>query len=274
VSRVVTVDGRLADLDLTVELPDAVLPDLRLYNPYLPEAAGVRIDAGSARLRGRYHGRWPPGRAALEATLETEGFAVQVAELGLRGKARVEARLRSEALEERVFDLAGTTADLEEVVLAEALSGPTAPPGAPGPAGPADWWAHLAVDRGTLRPGAPVYLDAEVQARLRDSRPLLALFATRRPLPAWARRVFTVEGIGASGRLRLGRELLELDPFAAVGERVSVQARLRMARGSRRGVLLAGWGPLALGIELDGAERTTRLVGARQWFVEYPPLSP
>jgi hypothetical protein len=255
-------DGRLASLEVTVEAPDAEVPDLRYYNRYLPEAAGVRIAAGTGRANARFRGAWPAGAGEAEFDLEAQGLEARVGDLGLRGRAQVAARLRSENLEERVFDLAGTTLDLEEVALEDTEEKPSAP----------DWWGRLALRRGTLRPREAVYLEAEAQARLRDSRPLLAIFAARRPLPAWARPVLTVENVGATGELRLGKDLFELDRFAVVGEGLTLQARLRMAGGGRRGALLAEWGPLALGIELRGSERELRLVGARKWFEEQPPL--
>jgi hypothetical protein len=261
-SRDLDFDGRLASLEVTVEAPDAEVPDLRYYNRYLPEAAGVRIAAGTGRVTARFRGAWPAGSGEAELDLEAQALEARIGDLGLRGHATVAARLRSENLEERVFDVAGTTVDLQDVALEGTEDEPSAP----------DWWARLALRRGTLRPREAVYLEAEAQARLRDSRPLLAIFAARRPLPAWARPVLTVENVGATGEVRLGKDLFELDRFAVVGEGLTLQARLRMAGGGRRGALLAEWRALALGIELRGSERQLRLVGARKWFEEQPPL--
>lgn len=260
-TRDLVVDGTLHDLAVTLDMPRAEIPRLAFYDDYLPRGIGLSLLGGSGRMRGRFTSDGAGGRA--EIALHGDDVRARFRDVEMAGDLDLTSRLATDDLRRRDFDAGGTTLVLRDVTVRD--------PGDARPAaGVAPWSATVRLERAQLAPGQPVFLDAELAADARDSRPLVALFAARRPLPGWLRGLLAVEGVHARGRVQAGEGLLVLDPFAVTGESLELRTRLRL-RPEPRGALLATWRDLSLGVELRGGGRDLHLVKARAWFDAYAP---
>ncbi|MEG2805016.1 hypothetical protein [Stenotrophomonas sp.] len=273
--KAVLFDGRDMALDLRgdarlqqlregmraqLRFKDARVPDLTAYNRYLGGDT-VRLLGGTGLLSGEVEmdsaGRVGTGRADLRG----RGAQLQVAGMALRGDAQLQARVTRADFNARQFDLAGTTVDLRNIRVGEA-------------AGTSNWWGTVALRKGRIDAAAPFQVNAQADLRLRDAGPLLGVFAERSAYPRWVLGLLDAGEVQASGQLRWRSGELWVDDLQAENERLSLRARLDLAKARRRGNLYLRWGVLGAGIDMDGPQRKWHLAGAREWYDQQPRVLP
>jgi len=138
----------------------------------------------------------------------------------------------------------------------------------------AGWWATIDIARGEADWKAPVSARGDIQARMRDVGFLLAMFADRGDYPSWIGRLVDAGEARLEGRWSWQDGELVLDDARARNDRFSVDAKMKISAGRRRGDLLLGWGRLGVGVELDGESRKLHLRDSRAWFDARSPLLP
>jgi hypothetical protein len=257
-------DPVLAELaeraELALELGEAELPDLARFSGWLPASSGLELAGGRAEVRGRLAvrlaDRTPRGR--LDARVERARLRWSGAEL--EGRIELEVPVVGGDLEQRRLDLAGAKLRLEEFT-APALA-------AAGEATARGWWANVHLPRARVRLAPPVEIDADFEARLRDTVPIVGLFRLKRDLPGWAERALAVENVELSGRLRGRQRELALEQLESPLYGGLLKAWARFDDQERRGKALLAWRRLAVGVGFDGEERELRVIRAREWFDE------
>ena len=123
-----------------------------------------------------------------------------------------------------------------------------------------DWWGRFEIPSGHLRNG----LSARTSVSCRDARPLYTLFGAK--LPGWAEGLLKLEGVTASARVRLARDLVDVENLEAAGGKFRIAGRYRQKKEDRRGAFLVESGILAVGVEIEGSKSHVKLLGARKWF--------
>jgi hypothetical protein len=266
-----TIDVLSTDLDLStpvsdlraaIDLPRAEVPDLRIYNAYLPAAAGLEIlsGTGSSSLHLDLDGTKQSGRGRLE--LASDDLRLRFQEVELGGRLSLQTQLASRDLKKRSFLLGGTRLDLDRVTYTESGDGTKSavPPGAP-------WWAHLRLIDGEMTWGKPLSLRSTAELDMKDSGLLLTLFAQRRNFLRWFESLLRVENVTAHGLLRLSGGTLEVDPLRVEGGKLDLRSRLRLSRDHRWGDLYVRYGRLATGIALRDGKRDWKIRSPEAWFV-------
>jgi hypothetical protein len=248
----------VSDLRATIDLPDGQVPDLTVYNAYLPPGTGVSIlsGAGSLRLHLGLNAATQGGDG--EVLLSSDSTRVRFQEVDLDGKLLLRARLTSQDLKARRFQVAGTRLDLDRVTYREV----GADPGPPSPG----WWAHLLLTDGSVVWGRPLTLHSNAVLEMKSSGFLLSVFARRRNFLRWFHPLLSVEGIRAQGTLDCGNGAIEIAPLRVTGGRLDLRSRLRFTRDSKQGDLFIRWGKLAAGIELRDGRRSFKLRHPEEWF--------
>ncbi len=251
--------GRMHDsLQAQLRFAGARIPDLRVYNRYLPEA-NVRVVSGTGSLTGDLSldaaGKVGHGWTRLSASQA----CMQLAGAQLRGDVELDARLLRADIDRQVFSLDGSSVRLQRLQ----LDGDASLDGS---------WATVAIPRGRIDVSSPFQVDATAQVRMRDVGLVLALFSRRADYPRWIGNMIDAGQVQAQGQLRWRRSQLWLDRLQAHNDRLSVQARLQLGQDLRRGDLYARWGVLGVGVELDGEQRQWHLLRARQWYESQPDL--
>jgi len=247
-------------LKARVVFDDAEVPDLRVYNPFLPRRH-MRFDGGSGRLSGdlSLDAAGEVGHGSLRIRgRQARMFAAGIA---LRGDVDIGLRLRRADLRRQAFVADGSTVEFRDIAFSE-----------PGGEARSGWWARLRLDRARLDVGAPLEAGGQADIAMKDVGFLLALFSRRKEYPAWVYKLVDAGQAQADGRLQWRDDVLVLDRVRASNERFGVQARLRLQGQHRQGDLYAQWRALSMGVELDGANRRFHLVRAREWYEGRPSL--
>lgn len=256
-------DGDLAafrrSLQAHLRFQDAQIPDLRVYNRYLP-GDSLRLLSGSGTLGGDLRID-PQGEVVRgDIDLRGRGAGIRVGASELHGNLSVAGAMRREREGRRDYRLQPLRLQLRQVRLAGADDAP--------------WWADVDLSGARLTWREPFAVDSDVRLRMKDASLLLSLFAERTAFPRWIGRIVDAGEVEATARTRVRGGELIVDGLEARNDRVDLQARLRVADGTPQGDLYARWGVLGVGAELQGGERRLHTLGAREWYRARPPLLP
>lgn len=248
----------MPDVDATLDMPDAEVPDLTVYDALLPREAGLAIVSGSGRARLHLEASTATNRTRGSVALTSGDARVRFQNLELSGRLALNAPLVSSDLAARRFDLAGTRLVLDNVSYRNVEGkGETEAPG---------WWARATLSGGSVVWGAPLSLRGEGQIDMRSSGPLLALFAERSRFLRWFDDALTVEDVTAKGVILLGGGKVEIESLEATGGPLEVRSRMIFAKTRRTGDLYLRYGHLAAGIELRDGQRTFKLRRPLEWY--------
>ncbi|WP_058835640.1 hypothetical protein [Luteimonas abyssi] len=254
-------EGALAEFRDTLQahllFSDARIPDLRVYNRYLP-GDSLRLLGGSGTLGGDL--RIDPQGEVVEGDLQLsgQGAGIRVGVSELQGDLSVNGAIRRVRGGQRDYLVEPLQLQLRDVRLAGANDAP--------------WWAHMDLGGARLTWREPFVVDSDVRLRMKDASLLLSLFAERTAFPRWIGRIVDSGEVDATARTRVEGETFIVDGLQASNDRVDLHARLKVAGGQPRGDLYARWGVLGVGAELRDNERDLHLIGARDWYESRPPL--
>ena len=257
-------DGDLQDLRNAVRgrvvFDNANVPDLRVYNPYLPRRH-MRFDGGAGFLSGdlSLDTAGDVGQGRLRIT--GRNARMHLAGIDLRGDVDIGLALRRADLKRRAFVADGSTVQFRNLGFRE-----------PGGEARSGWWTKLRLDRARLDVDRPLSAGGSAAVRMKDVGFLLALFSRQKDYPKWIYRLVDAGQAQADGRVQWRDDVLVLDRVKANNQRFDVQARLRLQGARRTGQLYARWGVLSAGLELQDDARRWHLVKAREWYEAQPDL--
>ncbi|MDC8012634.1 hypothetical protein [Tahibacter soli] len=256
--------GKLAQFrdKLTAQLKfgDARIPDIGVYNAYLPQHA-VKLLRGTGTLGGDVsldaEGRIARGTLGVAA----RGAQLRFGEIELEGDVDLGGKLAQADLGGKRFDFDGTTLKLRNVAVTNSDR-----------ANAVNWWADFSVKRGRLEWARPFNLDATANAQLANVGVLLALFSRHRDYPGWVLKLVDAGTTQLAARVDIKPGRMIFDDVVAQNRRFELKARLRHADKAVDGNLYLGWGKLGLALDIDNGKRDFKLIGAEKWYDAQPSL--
>ena len=254
----------MPEFDATLDMPDAEVPDLTVYDALLPREAGLWIVSGRGRARLHLEASTATNRTRGTAVLTSDAARVRFQNLEISGRLALSAPLVSSDFAGRRFDLRGTQLTLDGVSYrnVEDTDGKEIP----------GWWARAALSGGSIVWGAPLSLRGEGKIDMKSSGPLLTLFAERSRLLRWFDDVLNVENITARGVVRVGEGKVQVESLQATGGSLEVRSRMIFSKTQRLGDLYVRYGRLAAGIELRDGKRNLKLRRPLDWYESRPQL--
>jgi hypothetical protein len=250
--------GPVPDFDATLDLPDAEVPNLTVYDALLPREGGLWIVSGRGRARLHLEASTATNRTRGTALLTSDAARVRFQNLELAGRLALRAPLTSPDLANRGFDLKGTRLELTDVSYRNVESKDEAE--VPG------WWARAELSGGSIVWGSPLSLRGEGKMDMKSSGPLLALFSERSRFLRWFDDALNVENLTARGAVRLGNGAVEVESLQANGGPLEIRTRMDFSKTRRWGDLFVRYGRLAAGIELRDGQRSIKLVHPLDWY--------
>lgn len=255
-----TLDQARETFKAHLRFDDALMPDLRAYNAFLP-SGHLRFVGGT-------------GRVGADMTLDANGHIGQgwvrvsgrgaklhLAEIALAGDIDIHTRLQSVDLKSQGFRIDGSTIGLKNISYSE-----------PGGATQGGWWADIALERARMDWTKPLAVDGKLDIAMKDVGFLLSLFARKADYPKWIVKMIDAGPAEIQGKVRWHEDTLTLDRVQANNTRFEVKARLRLKDRTRSGDLYARWGILSVGLQANDGVRDFKLVNAGKWYEARPDL--
>jgi hypothetical protein len=252
----IAVFGRSADLDLvrpfgdgtgSVEVPEADLPDLRLFNPYFgKDAASLR--AGRAHVRGAFSTSLPAHNVKGNLAFVTDGLVVHVADTDVHLALHAAVMLDELDLHSWLGDLSGSRIEARDVVLSSAPKEPV-------------WWGRVDLEKAHLSLAGPALLHAKFTLQAKDGRPVL-----RQLLPVWLANLIGLDGLHGGGTVTMGASLVDVTGLHVEGEGCEIRAEYDKRGPRSRGVALVRSGQSTLGVERNDGATSLTLFGAEDWY--------
>jgi hypothetical protein len=254
------------DGKVRLDLGKAHIVDLAGFSDLIPVSAGLAVSGGKGEVQGRVE--IDQSSAHGEVTARLTGVQLISNGVGFTGGLEIRVPVVSQDLPGRQFDLAGSTLELTGFQPSPAAGSPpseAAPKEAASDPAPG-WWGRVRLEPSRLHLVEPATAAGHFTIRMRDSIPLVQLYATRKDLPGWFERLLEEQDVAAQGEYAYTRPELRIDGLEARFDHWGFEADLELGKLARRGLLLLEWRKLAVGVRMEGEKRTFKLTGAREWF--------
>lgn len=255
----VSLTQPLSAVDVVIDLPTSRVPDLTLYNTFMPVGVGLSLQGGAATVRAHLIASSVNSRASGDVWLTGDDVEVRLTPFTITGDMELHGRLADADLVAGHYDLAGSSLILKQVGLIDQGNRAKGDRRR-------DWSATLNVSTGTIQVGAPVFLNTTVRMTCRDSTPFVRLFVKPGALPRWAQERLSVPHLSGSATLAVGEDTLAIAPARIRSGNYQLDLRYYRTGPAGRGELLVAAGPLALGVALRASGPKVHVLGATNWF--------
>lgn len=209
-----------------------------------------RVQKGGGSFSAHLEG--PPLQLRGRARVSLSRLQVAARGVKVRANARIDARISSFD-PRRGGDLSGTRVSVDDGRLVPDQEI------APG------WWGRAVLPRARLQFARP-RLDADLEARCRDARPIVGLYAHLADLPGFLNSLFAMDGLSLRGSAHAGRGWLSLPEVKAEGNGASVRATLRRDGDEQRGAALLTVSGISVALDLNGGGSSLQLFGPGDFF--------
>ncbi|MDP2310207.1 MAG: hypothetical protein Q8P18_29595 [Pseudomonadota bacterium] len=259
----VALNRPFTSLDIVLELPEAEIPDVGVYNAYMPQDLGLVLKTGTGTVRGHLEVSTAQSLCHGELFLDGRAVLATLDELTLSGDVAVHAVVPSGNLETGKYDISGTSLELRKI---RVISGGSTREGKDDSKA---WWAQIKLPKGSVAVGAPIFLDGTLDVKFRDTVPFITVFSEKQPLPGWIRGLLGVEPVSGKARIRLGDDVLRVTDFQLFAGQFEVLLELRR-RKEMVGKLYARFGKLSLGMGMENKKSHIQVFNAKKWYDAEP----
>ena len=254
----VSFDSGPRDFDLRFQIPSALVPDMGLFNGYLPADSPLAFTGGTADL-------------VLDLRLshdDAQGFVRLFGDgidVALDGQA-VQTDLVANLLvvggqpRDMAFDLAGSTVAVENVRVQGDEQGFS----------DEAWSASLRFDRADTIWRQPPVLDTEATLRMSDSRPFVALMKNHGG-PGFAGRVLTVDDIEGKAFLTAADNRIRVPSAEVTSNDITVGMKALIADAEREGMIFMQWKALRALLKVQDGKRNVDVINSRSTYDRYEP---
>jgi hypothetical protein len=254
----VTLGPGPRDFDLRFRIPSAVVPDMGLFNGYLPTDSPLSFTGGTADL----------GLDLRLSRDDAQGFVRLLGDridVSLDGQA-IQADLVANMLVvggqpgDMVFDLAGSTVSVENVRVQ----------GAEQAFSDEAWSGTVFFERANTTWRQPPRLDVEARLLMSDSRPFVALMRNHGG-PDFAGRMLTVEDIEGTALLTAADNRIRVPSAEVTSDDITVGMKALIAEADREGMIFLRWKALRALLKVRNGKRNVDVINSRSTFDRYEP---
>jgi hypothetical protein len=255
-TRDLALASPFGDFDATFRVRRATVPDFSIYNDYLPASAGLKILGGTATISGALTARKDHVDAG-EVELYGADIGAQYRAVKMTGDITVHTQITGADLEKGTFDIPGSSIHIRDVAVDE-----------DGSRDVERWWTEIDLDKARIRLGDKPFIDAQVHTRMRDLRPVLAVFAAQASLPKWTRGLLSADGAAGTFKLLIQDDGVRIDDLVISGDGLKAQARANLTNQEKRGALLLTKSGFSIGFDLTNDDVDVNIFNPTSKFYE------
>ncbi len=258
-ARDMTFDGPTENLALRLQIPEARVTDMTVYNFYLPENSPLQLLAGEADLVADV--QLEPATASGFVMLRTDKLRSRLDEQEIAGDVTANIRIAGGTPREMDFDITGSTLLLDNIMVA----------GRQDTVDDTDWSARVDFTRANTVWKKPVQLNAEADIEMKDSTPIVAMLSNHRDKNGWIEKMLTVGRIEGEAVVSMQKDQIVF-PYAFAGsDKIDVGAKGVITRETRDGVVYARFRKLKGLLKIRDGKRNFDVIQAQKKFDDYSP---
>ena len=254
-SQKLDLTNPFTDLKVSIDLPESDLPNFGFYNAYIPPESCIFIHQGHGRISSHLNFDARTESATGEIEFDVERVIIQFAGVTLATDLKVRTRLKNGDIPSRTFEMEGTKVELNNAYLGSGKIGTDN-----------TWWARLALPKAKGQFTTPAQLDARVEMRLRDLRPVVVFLAEKKKIVRWFNKLLTVKDIEAGADFKMEGKAIEVADLEMTGDRFEVLGELDIFSRQFAGVFYTRLHGLSVAVELTDTKKKWKLVNSRPWF--------
>lgn len=259
----VAIDRPFTTLSVELDLPQAQIPDLSLFQAYLPHGLGLAVRSGTGTIQGHMRVSSEQGDCEGEARVNARDMVVSLDTVRMMADVNVVGRVVHGNLGTGEYDISGSSVELRGV---KVLSGSDARDGKDDSR---DWWAVMTLPQGSVAVGAPTFLKGRLALECRDTVPFVTIFSARSKLPGWVRGLLRARPVKGSAWVSIGDHYMRVSDMKLTAGKFRVQLELNRGRRTE-GKLFAQYGKVSIGMGLAKDKNRIHLMGARKWYNAEP----
>lgn len=263
-----TVVGHLAEMtgpnaavEVTIELPESDVPDLRVYNRLFKDTTPMKILSGAGRITTRLKMTTGPGGMG-EGAVEIKTKGVSVTMKGKNIVADVESRtlIKTTDRKNRVFALDGSSIKITNagVGIPDEKK--------PEVETPRDWWCTIDINDGSLKLSKPVEVSANLALTAFDVAPLLALMSKTQKSADRLDKLLGIHDFEGGAHIAVENGATHIGDLHAEGGRADILGNLCLKKDDTRGAIYIKYGIISLAVEMTGDDEKKHLTGPRKWY--------
>jgi hypothetical protein len=238
-----------ADVHLTADLAQEQIPDLGVYNVFLPEGSRARIVSGRGRMSWHFEGDSEERSLHGAMRFDLLDLVLRFEATRLMGDVRIDAVLKHGDPRGRAFDISGTVVTLRH----------HHPP----------WRGVVRFPRARLEFTEPMRIEALTTLTLQDTRPLVRIFDAFKDVSPRLERLMTIEDVRGGTGFVVRPEGFDLEGLDIMGQGLKARADLSFRDRGKDGILYIRFHGFSLGIRLEpGKKKDLKLVRPLAWFEE------
>ena len=242
---------------LRLQIPEARVADMSAYNDYLPANSPLQFLEGQADLKADIVLQRDSADGFVR--LKTGTMRARLDEQELSGELDVDIAIQDGIAKNMDFDISGSTITLDKLRVF----------GTEKNYDREDWSARFLLSKGHAIWKKPVYVNAEAELEIKDSRPLVAMFSNQNGKHQWIEKMLTVEDIQGTAEMRMENGQITIPHAFTSSDKVDAGAKGIINSESAEGIFYGRFRKLDAVLKIRDGNRNVDIIGARKKFNEY-----
>jgi len=265
-----SVVGTLQDMLLgrknarvTLDIPPSRIPDLRVYNRYIPPSTTFKILSGNGTIES--HFEINNGAGFGKGSIKVRAQDISCDLQGKKIRADLEAHFPAEVkdMKNKVFSIDGSRIKITNAGVD--LPGE----GEKSTDLDALWWCNLDITKASIRLVKPVAIELSTKLLALDAAPVLALMSKTRKSADRLEKLLDIHELSGGADLIAGGGRTIIRDFHAEGGRAEILGTLCLKKKGRSGAIFIRYGILNLSVELLDEDDHKHIINSRKWFDAY-----
>ena len=240
---------------IAVDLTDAVVADISRFP--IPTLQGFSLDRGSIAVESHFTAT--PESADGRLSVTGQGVDASFGEIGLVGDLEIDMNIDSPDPDGRVYRIADSVINIDNVTMTsrdkEAKQKDE------------DWYAHVKLLGGEFETQAPRRMSADIEIRMRDTRPIASIFAQDKSILRFFKGMLNFKDLEGTAGLNMSGNTTEIEDLDIDSQGLEVKANMKIGKDAARGIMWVKFHGINLGIDTrEGTE--IRLKKPLKWYEE------
>jgi len=255
-----SIAGTVPASHAEVVVPLAQIHDVSAFNSLIPEQTALSLESGTGTVEAKLEIKQRIATGTLD--LVAEEIVLESRGTPLFGDLEVHANLAEGNLPAKHFDLSGTTIRLDKIVnktLSEKKQKKLEA-----------WYCDVELQQGNITFGRPLAADGNVNIKMHDTRPVMALLKQLGTGPKWLSLAPNIKDVDGTMDVDIRKGYLAFDDLNMTGDGFEALGWMHVENKKVDGRLFARFKAVMAGVSLDQGKAKIHLSKPRKWFEAQP----